>query len=178
MLNTVKYLLYNMYTICLFVNRSFVPQDDKLHYKSCTNSLYLHVANSDLHTYLKTRAKRCLLAFTFLVSFFALSGYVSHSLPNNNRVSDTEVSAVRPSVLKGGISYKRASLLFYKSRPSGFLINKNFTRGVLLFNKLTITKNRHLKLLFLFTKHAVSYPIDHLHYTADQDRDITSFQIG
>jgi hypothetical protein len=147
------------------------PGSDKL-------SLYLHVTNSDTYIYLKTQAKRWLMAFTLLVSFFALSGYVSYSLPNNNRVSDTEVLAVRSSVLKGGISYKRATLLFYKHQSPCFLINKHFTRGVLLYNKQTITKSQHLKLLFLFTKHVVSYPIDHLHYTAEQSDDIASLQIG
>ena len=118
------------------------------------------------------------MTLTFLLSFFAFSGYVSYSLPNNNRVNDTEVLVLKSSILKGGISYKRASLLFYKDQPSCFLNNKNFAQRVLLHNKLAITQNQHLKLLFLFTKHTISYPIDHLYYTADQDDDVTSFQIG
>jgi hypothetical protein len=136
------------------------------------------VANSEILIYLKIQAKRWLLMSTLLVSFFALSGYVSNNLPNNNRAPYTEVLADKSFILKSGISYKRAALFFYKNAPSYVIIRGNFDPGISLYNKLEIGRYQHLKQLFLFTKRTVNYPINHLYYTADQGRDITSFQIG
>jgi hypothetical protein len=136
------------------------------------------VANSEILIYLKTQAKRWLLTSTLLISFFALSGYVSNKLPNNSRAPYSEVLADKSFILKSGISYKRAALFFYKNASSCFIIKENFDLGISLYNKLEIGRHQHLKQLFLFTKCRVNYPISHLYYTADQGRDITPFQIG
>ena len=136
------------------------------------------MANSEILIYLKTQAKRWLLTSTLLISFFALSGYVSNNLPNNNRAPDTEVLADKSFTLKSGISYKRAALFFYKNAPSCFIIRENFDLGISFYNKLEIGRYQYLKQLFLSTKRTVNYPINHLYYTADQGRDITSLQIG
>jgi hypothetical protein len=126
------------------------------------------VANSEILIYLKTRAKRWLLTSTLLISFFALSGYVSHSLPNNNRATDTEVLTAKPFILKSGISYKRAALFFYKNEPYSFIDRKDPDLRILLYNKLEIGRYQHLKQLLVSTKCTLNYPISHLYYTADQ----------
>lgn len=136
------------------------------------------MANSEILIYLKTQAKRWLLTSTLLVGFFAVSGYVSNNLPTSNRAPDTEVLADKSFILKSGISYKRAALFFYKNAPYCFILRGNFDQGISIYNKLEIGRYQHLKQLFLFTKRMVNYPINHLYYTADQGRDITSFQIG
>ncbi|MBB6111190.1 hypothetical protein HDF23_003957 [Mucilaginibacter lappiensis] len=59
------------------------------------------------NSHIKASFKKYLLAFGFMVSFFALPGYVSQNIPGNNRVWGTELFSDKNFVSKGGISYKR-----------------------------------------------------------------------
>ncbi|MEZ2339374.1 hypothetical protein AB6735_27265 [Mucilaginibacter sp. RCC_168] len=127
---------------------------------------------------IKTSFKKYLLAFSFLLSFFALSGYVSHSTPGSNRVSGTELFTDKNFVLKGGISYKRVALAFY-TNTSSYTANGEYTgQRIIIYNRLTLTHYQYLKHLFLSFKHYTTYPIDHLYHTADLHDGVTSFKIG
>jgi len=136
--------------------------------------LYLRVFNSNI----KASFKKYLLAFGFLVSFFALSGYVSQSIPGNNRVWGTELFSDKNFVAKGGISYKRAALAFYTNIPLSVANRKYATQRIYADTGLILTRHRYLKQLFLSTKHYFTYHIDHLYRAADQHNHTTLFQIG
>ena len=127
---------------------------------------------------IKASFKKYLLAFTFLLGFFALSGYVSHNIPGNNRVSGTELFTDKNFVFKGGISYKRAALAFYTNTSSYTANRKNVTQRANTDSRLTLIRYLYLKYLFLSTKHYFAYPIDHLYHTADQYNNTTFPQIG
>jgi hypothetical protein len=132
------------------------------------------VANKDI----KASFKKYLLAFSFLISFFMLSGYVSHSAPGGNRVSGTELFTDKSFVLKGGISYKRAALTSHVDALSYAAYRKHTDQGINIDNKLALTRYRYLSRLFLSAKHHFAYSIDHLYHTADQYDDTTSSRIG
>ncbi|WP_090649934.1 hypothetical protein [Mucilaginibacter sp. OK283] len=86
--------------------------------------------NHEILISIKNKARHGLLAFTLLLSFFAISGYI-----NNNRLAtgpvNNEALAVRETAGRMGITYKRAALAFCsrtavhltvkKNRPPGFL---------------------------------------------------------
>jgi hypothetical protein len=72
---------------------------------------------------------------------------------------------------------KEQHYFFIKTHLAIIQTGKPLTWGF-RFNELVIGRYQHLKQLFLLTKRKVNYPINHLYYTADQGRDITSFQIG
>ncbi|SDP33642.1 hypothetical protein SAMN05428975_1197 [Mucilaginibacter sp. OK268] len=127
---------------------------------------------------IKASFKKYLLAFTFLLGFFALSGYVSHSSTSGNRVSDTELFTDKSFVSKGGISYKRAALAFY-TNTSSYAASKKYTgHRIIIYNDLTLIRYQYLVHLFLSTKHYFAYPIDHLYHRADQYNNTTFSQIG
>ena len=127
---------------------------------------------------IKASFKKYLLAFTFLLGFFALSGYVSHSSTSGNRISDTELFTDKNFVFKGGISYKRVALAFYNNTPSYTANRKYTTQRVYADNKLTLIRHRYLNQVFLSTKHYFTYTIDHLYHAADQYDNTASLQIG
>ena len=127
---------------------------------------------------IKASFKKYLLAFTFLLGFFALSGYVSHSSTNGNRISGTELFTDKNFFSKGGISYKRAALAFYTNTSSYTASRKNVIQRVNTDNRLILIRYRYLKYLFLSTKHYFAYPIDHLYHRADQYNNTTFSQIG
>jgi len=127
---------------------------------------------------IKASFKKHLLAFTFLLGFFALSGYVSHNIPGSNRVSGTELFTDKNFVLKGGISYKRAALAFYTNTSSYTVHTEYAGQRIIIYNDLTLTRYRYLKHLFSSTKHYFAYPIDHLYHRADQYDNTTSSKIG
>jgi hypothetical protein len=129
------------------------------------------------YNYLHNQAKKWLLTFTFVISFFAVSGYVNNG-PSSGHITPTGWYSIKSFTLKGGISYKRAATLFYERNLPCYKTGNDFNLKVLLDNRLAINRYHHLKQLFLFTKHSVNYPISHLYYTADQNGDATSFQIG
>jgi hypothetical protein len=98
-------------------------------------------------TNLKKQARQGLLAFSLLVSFFAISGYVSSNLPNNI-ATNTEVLAANSVALKHGISYKRAFCSFFRIRLFNIKLSDNHNPRILLYNKLTISRYHHLAQLF------------------------------
>ncbi|MBB6128677.1 hypothetical protein [Mucilaginibacter lappiensis] len=130
------------------------------------------------NSHIKALFKKYLLAFGFMVSFFALPGYVSQNIPGNNRVWGTELFSDKNFLAKGGISYKRAALAFYTNIPSSLAGRKYAAQRINADNRLTITRHRYLKQLFLSTKHYFTYNIDHLYRAADHHDNATFFQIG
>jgi hypothetical protein len=109
-----------------------------------------------MFTNLKKQARQGLLAFSLLISFFAVSGYVSSNLPSST-TTNTEVLAANSVVLKHGISYKRAFCSFYRIRLSNVKLNDNYSQRVLLHNKLTISRYHHLAQLFSAYRSAPDY---------------------
>jgi hypothetical protein len=127
---------------------------------------------------IKASYKKYLLAFGFLVSFFALSGYVSHSIPGSNRASITEQFTDKIFVLKGGISYKR-TVLALRSGALSYAANRQYAiQRIYTDNKLAIIRYQHLSQAFSSTKYYFAYTIDHLYHTADQHNYTSSFRIG
>jgi hypothetical protein len=135
------------------------------------------MAYSDIYIGSKKQTKRWLLTFTFILSFFAISGYVSNSLLNA-KVPNTEAFSVSSYVFKNSIGYKRASLFFYKTKPGHYKIGKNFDKAVLHYNRLVSTQNQNLKQLFLFTKLSLAYQAKTLYYATDKYQDTPLFQIS
>ena len=131
-----------------------------------------------MNSNIKASFKKYLLAFTFLLGFFALSGYVSHNIPGSNRISGTELFTDKSFVLKGGISYKRAALAFYTNTSSYAASKKHTGHRIIIYNDLTLIRYQYLMHLFLSTKHYFAYPIDHLYHRTDQHDDAASSQIG
>jgi len=131
-----------------------------------------------MNSNIKASFKKYLLAFTFLLGFFALSGYVSHNISGSNRISGTELFTDKYFVLKGGINYKIVALAFYNNTPLHTANRKNVTQRANTESKLTLIRYRYLKYLFSSTKHYFAYPIDHLYHTADQYNNTTFSQIG
>ena len=126
------------------------------------------MASSNTITYLKEAVKKGFLTVTFLVSFFVLSGYVNNSGPNT-QAAYTELYNSSHFTLKSGISYKRATLSFYKGKPSRFALKTNFNWGISVYNKLAFQRYQHLKGIFLFTKRFVTYQVWNLSDNTDQD---------
>jgi len=124
---------------------------------------------------IKASFKKYLLAFGFLVSFFALSGYISHSITGSNRASITEQFTDKIFVLKGGISYKRAALVL---RTVSYSANRQYVIQSVNSKKLTLIRYLYLKALFLSSRHYFTYTIDHLYHTADQHSNTPFFRIG
>ena len=122
--------------------------------------------------------KKYLLAVSLLLSFLALSGYVSQSIPGGNRISTTELLADKNFILKGGISYKRAALAFRSNALSYSSNAKYVIQRIYTDNKLTLIRYRHLNQLFSSAKYYFTYTIDHLYHTADQRSTILSLLIG
>jgi hypothetical protein len=109
-----------------------------------------------MFTNLKKQARQGLLAFSLLISFFAISGYVSSNL-SNCTTTNTEVLAANSVVLKHGISYKRAFCSFYRIRLFNIKLSDTYNQQVLLHNKLTISRYHHLAQLFSGYKSALDY---------------------
>ncbi|WP_295719378.1 hypothetical protein [Mucilaginibacter sp.] len=109
-----------------------------------------------MFTNLKKQARQSLLAFSLLISFFAVSGYVSSNLPSST-TTNTEVLAANSVALKHGISYKRAFCSFYRIRLLNIQLSNNYYQRVLLHNKLTISRYHHLAQLFSAYKSAPDY---------------------
>lgn len=131
-----------------------------------------------INSNIKASFKKYLLALGFLVSFFALSGYVGHSVPGSNRASITEQFTDKVFVLKGGISYKR-TVLALRSAILSYAANRQYTiQRLYTDNKLALIRCQHLSKVFLSTKHYFAYTIDHLYHAADQHSHTQSSQIG
>lgn len=133
------------------------------------------MAYKEIH--IKTLLKRQLLALTFVLGFFAFSGYFVNNRCNDSRVN-TELLAAKSFSLKKGISYKRAALLIYKNAAGYFNISKNCQLGVCLYHTLIINRYQHLKQLYLFTKHSISYLVNSLFYNSDKYYSPSSFMIS
>jgi len=132
------------------------------------NLLYLHMVLGTAHTYYKTWLNKWVLALTFTISFFALSGYVASSLPNSNSAPGTTVLANK-SVLKGGISYKRVVLALYKLVPSWCLANKYSDQNKHIYRNLLTSKYLHLKHLFLSIKTDIICSLKQQSYSSHRD---------
>ncbi|MGN8068989.1 hypothetical protein [Mucilaginibacter sp. SG564] len=121
-----------------------------------------------VYSNIQTTFKKYLLAFSLLLSFFALSGHVSQSIPGGNRVSTTELFANKSFILKGGISYKRAALAFRSNALPYFAKSSYTIQSIFTDNKLAVIRYRHLSQIFSSAKYYFTYTIDHLYRTADQ----------
>jgi hypothetical protein len=117
-------------------------------------------------TNVQTSVQRCMLTFTLLISFFALSGYVNNSIPIT-RTLNTETLTAKPSIPKNVLSFQRASIAFYSIAFTCFIPQDNFQQSVILHGKFALTNYRHLIQLFLsykskFVFHfiAPSYPTE------------------
>lgn len=98
--------------------------------------------------YFNAQAKPWWLALTFLIGFFAISGYVSN-VQQNGAFAFTEHTGFPTETLKKAISYKQARALFYyKHDVNPFFKTDDYT-AVILYNKAVHTQYLCLKRLDL-----------------------------
>ncbi|QEC79613.1 hypothetical protein [Mucilaginibacter ginsenosidivorax] len=125
--------------------------------------------NHEILISIKNKARHGLLAFTLLLSFFAISGYI-----NNNRSAtrpvNSETLAVREPAGRRGISYKRASLAFCGRTAVHYLTVKESTANrISVYNKVVAIKYLHVKYLSLVHKSITNFQFIRLLYPVDQE---------
>ncbi|GAA3958308.1 hypothetical protein [Mucilaginibacter dorajii] len=110
-------------------------------------SLYLPMLNGEKFRHIRIRVKQYILALTLLISFFATSGYVSNG-GKMIGVANTEVLTTPPSILKNGVSFKRALLALDKRGSYCFTPKQSPVFGLLLSANIATSHYIHLNLLF------------------------------
>ncbi|MEN0055937.1 MAG: hypothetical protein AAGC65_19815 [Mucilaginibacter sp.] len=110
-----------------------------------------------IHTYHKTLLKKWILAFTLIISFFVLSGYVNSCIPNGKSVAEITALANKIAALKGGISYKRVALSFYKPKPLYRVVIRLFNLNNGVYLNLLTSRYFYLKRLFTSFKSNIIY---------------------
>ena len=122
-----------------------------------TNSLYLLTAMSITQTYYETLLKKWILAFTFIISFFVLSGYVNSSIPQGKSVTATTALVNKATALKSGISYKKAALRLYKPKPLYRAAIRLFKLNNWVYLNLLTNRYSYLKRQFISFKPNINY---------------------
>jgi hypothetical protein len=124
--------------------------------------------NHEILISIKNKARHGLLAFTLLLSFFAISGYI-----NNNRLAtgpvNNEALAVRETARGRGISYKRASLAFCNRIAGHLAVKDNPTARISVCNKIIAGRYVHLMHLFLKHKSISNFQFIPFLYPVDQE---------
>jgi hypothetical protein len=142
-----------------------------------TNLLYLHMVMGVVHTYYKIPLKKWLLAFTFIISFFALSGYVKGYSPNGKSTPETTVLTNKSTALKSGISYKRVALALYKPQPSFLVKTKHFNQNNRTYLNLIASKYAHLKWVYLSIKSNINYLLKQESHFGQEDYTLSGSHI-
>jgi hypothetical protein len=112
-----------------------------------------------VHTYYKSQLTKWMLLFTFIISFFVLSGYVKDASPSSKPAPETTILTKKFIALKGGISYKRAALALCKPQLSYRASIKRFNQSNRIYINRVASRYLHLKRLFLSTKSNINYLI-------------------
>jgi hypothetical protein len=124
--------------------------------------------NREILISIKNKARHGLLAFTLLLSFFAISGYVSNNRSATGPVN-SEAPAVRDVAGRRGISYKRASLAFCSRTAVHLAVEDNPAGRIYVYNKIIARRYVHLKHLFLVHKSITNFQFSPLLYPVDQE---------
>jgi hypothetical protein len=114
--------------------------------------------NGEKFKHIRIRVKQCILALTLLISFFATSGYASNK-EKMIGVVNTEVLTAPSSVLKNGVSFKRALIALDKRGNYCFTPKENPVFGLLLFANIATSHYIHLNLLFNTYKSMVQFKL-------------------
>jgi hypothetical protein len=122
-----------------------------------------------VHTYGKIWLKKLVLVLTFVLSFFAVSGYVDSHLANGKQAPETTVLTNRSIFLKNGISYKSAVLALYKPRPSFPEKTKHFNQNNFIYLNRITSRYAYLKWLFSSIKSNTAYLLKQQTYSTPQD---------
>jgi hypothetical protein len=126
------------------------------------------VLNHEIFISIQNKARHGLLAFTLLLSFFAISGYINNNRPPTGPVN-SEALARGETVGRRGISYKRASLAFCSKTSVHLPIKYNPAAQISVYNKTIASRYVHLKHLFLVHKSITSFQFIPLFYPVDQE---------
>ena len=124
--------------------------------------------NHEILISIKNKARHGLLAFTLLLSFFAISGYINNNRPATGPVN-SEALAVRETAGRRGISYKRASLAFCSRAVVHLAVKDNPATRISVYNKIIASRYVHLKHFLLVHKSITNFQFIPLLYPADQE---------
>ncbi|WP_439697289.1 hypothetical protein ACFGVS_02425 [Mucilaginibacter sp. AW1-7] len=124
--------------------------------------------NHEISISIKNKARHGLLAFTLLLSFFAISGYINNNRPTTGQVN-SETPAVRDVAGRRGISYKRASLAFCSRTAVHLAVKDNRAARISVHNKLIAGRYVHLMHLFLKHKSISNFQFIPFLYPVDQE---------
>lgn len=124
--------------------------------------------NHEIIVSIKNKARHGLLAFTLLLSFFAISGYISNNR-SATRPVNSEALVIRDATGWRGISYKRASMAFCGRTVVHLVAKENPSARISVYNKIIVGRYVHLKHLFLVHKSITNFQVIPLLHPADQE---------
>ena len=124
--------------------------------------------NHEILIGIKNKARHGLLAFTLLLSFFAISGYINNNRPATGPVN-SEAPAIRDVAGRRGISYKRASLAFCSRTAVHLAVKDNPAARIYVYNKIIACRYVHLKHRLLVHKSITNFQFIPVLYPTDQE---------
>jgi hypothetical protein len=115
---------------------------------------YLYLLNKQgLHIAIKCKAKKSMLLFALLFSFFTFSA-AANIAQQNTLLTPSELVLPNGQITRRSISYKSAAYQLYKPQ-SPFLNSKNnFAAAIAILDRLTATQYRYLARPVPLTKQA------------------------